>query len=285
MAPDSFDEQIDEIEDPYLLVRLLLEEGENLSPKLRAKIISKRSAVVSPLINLLNNEAVQMEQAPGQGWAPIHAVALLGELKAEEAIQPMLNWLAKTEAGEDILHSKIITGLGALGEAAYQPMLDAFEQAADKDLRRSLCDALVCSGIRNDRIFNIILDFFKADKGYGAMSFALYGDPKALDHLHYALSECEYQDESQNLFANQIIIDLTQAIIELGGQFTRDEAEKLKRVNAQRNKNAKKVETFFEQVEEDIHPVKHKLGRNDPCWCGSGKKYKHCHWPTDHNLN
>lgn len=24
---------------------------------------------------------------------------------------------------------------------------------------------------------------------------------------------------------------------------------------------------------------KHKLGRNDPCWCGSGKKWKHCHYP------
>ena len=24
-----------------------------------------------------------------------------------------------------------------------------------------------------------------------------------------------------------------------------------------------------------------KLGRNDPCWCGSGKKYKHCHQPAD----
>jgi preprotein translocase subunit SecA len=23
-----------------------------------------------------------------------------------------------------------------------------------------------------------------------------------------------------------------------------------------------------------------KLGRNDPCWCGSGKKYKHCHYPN-----
>lgn len=22
-----------------------------------------------------------------------------------------------------------------------------------------------------------------------------------------------------------------------------------------------------------------KLGRNDPCWCGSGKKFKKCHWP------
>jgi hypothetical protein len=21
-----------------------------------------------------------------------------------------------------------------------------------------------------------------------------------------------------------------------------------------------------------------KPGRNDPCPCGSGKKYKHCHW-------
>ncbi|PIZ98754.1 MAG: hypothetical protein COX78_02830 [Candidatus Levybacteria bacterium CG_4_10_14_0_2_um_filter_35_8] len=26
--------------------------------------------------------------------------------------------------------------------------------------------------------------------------------------------------------------------------------------------------------------VKKKLGRNDPCWCGSGKKYKKCHWPN-----
>lgn len=25
---------------------------------------------------------------------------------------------------------------------------------------------------------------------------------------------------------------------------------------------------------------KHKLGRNDPCWCGSGKKYKRCHYPN-----
>ena len=23
------------------------------------------------------------------------------------------------------------------------------------------------------------------------------------------------------------------------------------------------------------------LGRNDPCWCGSGKKYKHCHMRED----
>lgn len=26
--------------------------------------------------------------------------------------------------------------------------------------------------------------------------------------------------------------------------------------------------------------AKKKLGRNDPCWCGSGKKYKKCHYPN-----
>ncbi len=26
--------------------------------------------------------------------------------------------------------------------------------------------------------------------------------------------------------------------------------------------------------------TKRKLGRNDPCWCGSGKKYKKCHYPN-----
>jgi preprotein translocase subunit SecA len=26
---------------------------------------------------------------------------------------------------------------------------------------------------------------------------------------------------------------------------------------------------------------KNKIGRNDPCWCGSGKKWKHCHYPKD----
>ncbi|MCC6801642.1 MAG: preprotein translocase subunit SecA [Anaerolineae bacterium] len=27
--------------------------------------------------------------------------------------------------------------------------------------------------------------------------------------------------------------------------------------------------------------AKAALGRNDPCWCGSGKKYKHCHYRSD----
>ena len=32
-----------------------------------------------------------------------------------------------------------------------------------------------------------------------------------------------------------------------------------------------------EVVETVVKDEHDKLGRNDPCWCGSGKKYKKCH--------
>ena len=27
-----------------------------------------------------------------------------------------------------------------------------------------------------------------------------------------------------------------------------------------------------------------RIGRNDPCWCGSGKKYKKCHYDFDQKI-
>jgi preprotein translocase subunit SecA len=33
---------------------------------------------------------------------------------------------------------------------------------------------------------------------------------------------------------------------------------------------------------QPVRSAKSELGRNDPCWCGSGKKYKQCHMRTDH---
>jgi preprotein translocase subunit SecA len=34
-----------------------------------------------------------------------------------------------------------------------------------------------------------------------------------------------------------------------------------------------------QKKDEHVQPVRveKKVGRNDPCPCGSGKKYKHCH--------
>jgi preprotein translocase subunit SecA len=33
----------------------------------------------------------------------------------------------------------------------------------------------------------------------------------------------------------------------------------------------------FPVVEQRVVDDEHQVGRNDPCWCGSGKKFKKCH--------
>ncbi len=38
------------------------------------------------------------------------------------------------------------------------------------------------------------------------------------------------------------------------------------------------IVSYFTGSDEEEIP---KLGRNDPCWCGSGKKYKRCHLEKD----
>lgn len=41
-----------------------------------------------------------------------------------------------------------------------------------------------------------------------------------------------------------------------------------------------KLRSFFNQdpATLDLSPIKKETGRNEPCPCGSGKKYKHCHF-------
>jgi len=44
---------------------------------------------------------------------------------------------------------------------------------------------------------------------------------------------------------------------------------------------AKRARTNDETVssQKTVGDHKKQLGRNDPCWCGSGKKWKKCHYP------
>ena len=56
-----------------------------------------------------------------------------------------------------------------------------------------------------------------------------------------------------------------------------------------------RLDQMFDEVQDLIHgsTTSHQIeasspaampGRNDPCWCGSGKKYKHCHWRRERRV-
>jgi uncharacterized protein YecA (UPF0149 family) len=48
----------------------------------------------------------------------------------------------------------------------------------------------------------------------------------------------------------------------------------------QQASRAQTASALGSRVNQPIHKQA-KPGRNDPCWCGSGKKYKNCHMAED----
>ncbi|MEQ5222814.1 preprotein translocase subunit SecA [Providencia alcalifaciens] len=98
----------------------------------------------------------------------------------------------------------------------------------------------------------------------------------------------EYKRESFSMFANmlealkyEVISTLSKVQVRLPEevealeQQRREEAERL--AKKQHLSHEAEAESLMTETEAKIATQGHKIGRNDPCPCGSGKKYKQCH--------
>lgn len=76
------------------------------------------------------------------------------------------------------------------------------------------------------------------------------------------------------IFKVQIVTE--QPTIDVSAAQTNQGAEEVGSDNVQ----VKETKAKQKKMKETESGEKKKLGRNDPCWCGSGKKYKKCHYPN-----
>jgi hypothetical protein len=61
-----------------------------------------------------------------------------------------------------------------------------------------------------------------------------------------------------------------------------DLIERLQQKKAELDAEQAELKRKQQQLQTELATLKpEKLKRNDPCWCGSGKKYKHCHMKSD----
>ena len=272
----------EEVWDTPTLEQHLIQAGEKLSDDLRDRIIAQGKAIVPALLDVLNNEPLQLEDAPGEGWAPIHAVELLREMKATEAIQPMVLWMQKIES-LCYLHDRLLQALISFGEAALQPVLAAYDETTEYEERRSLCSILSEIRGKNDTIYEILLHQLEENVEWGTLCLAEYGDTRALPHLQQALDEYEIITDTSNPLADQGVVELCGAIQAMGGQLTPSQQHKLDQVKAHRDVFRRRLEVLasLKSAREEPTQPRKKLGRNEPCWCGSGKKYKKCHLDAD----
>jgi SEC-C motif len=143
----------------------------------------------------------------------------------------------------------------------------------------------------------VFLDSLERSPELAAMYLAEYGDPRALPALSQMFDTLPVHDDDAML-GNHVFVELRCAIEELGGHLTAAQAAKAARADAPRRRFAAQMEQAVARLapEEPIQepssppgitrqhtvtPQKRKMGRNERCWCGSGKKYKKCHLDRD----
>ena len=261
--------------------QLLLEAGTKLSEESRDRVLKIGSEATQPLIEIIEDRELWNVGAPGEGWAPEHAAALLGELHPPEALDPMLLALADVSPLSS-LTSVLIDALAEYADALVEPALAAIAEDDDKDYRLSLSYSLSKCGVEDERVYEQLLRVLRDEPEIGPGLLVDYGDPRALEDLGKAFDEFVV-DENASSIANHAIIEIEWAIKELGGELSPVQKEKFHRALEPNRRFREEITSAFGSADESPPPApkKQKLGRNEPCWCGSGKKYKKCHLRSD----
>ena len=182
MTDDMTERTTDDLTPP---AAALLEAGPDLSASQREAITDEGSSVLPDLITVLEAQPLWDEDAPGDGWAPIHAAEILGELGDPDALPALYRVLREVESDallDDAVEEAIIT----FGEEAVRPGRAELRSWKDMFLI-DLAHVFARLGVRNKSVFQVLVKFFVKDPEHGAPLLATYGDRDALDALDLVL--------------------------------------------------------------------------------------------------
>jgi hypothetical protein len=279
---------------PQALVRNLRAQAEALPETLRRQCMAAGAAIVPALIALLE-DALADDQAALEGTM-FRAVDLLGALGDARAVPILLRCLEHDDLF-DGLAPPAAAALRTLGPAALEGCLAAYAMTPHEAFRDRLAGVLSRCGVHDERLYACLVETLQRTPELGANYLAEYGEARALDVLAQTFDTLPLRDEEIPL-ANHVFVELRAAIEDLGGQLTDAQHQKFEAADAARRR-------FVAQMSWDVDPPAaparrtplratsvvgarpprpagtRKLGRNAPCWCGSGKKYKKCHLPLE----
>jgi NADPH-dependent ferric siderophore reductase len=258
---------------------------------LQAQLLAADRAIVPDLIAIL--EEALTDREIDHGWTPAHAAKLLGMLGDVQAVPILLRILEQYEA-IDAYHKEAADALVRLGKPAIDACLEAYPTTNNDDMRAGIASVLSRCTTKDERSFQTLLDFFEQLPELGAIYLAEYGDSRAIPALSQMFDALPVDEQDDSVMRNHVFIELRSAIEELGGQLTAAQRAKADRADAPRRRFAAQMQEAVKRLaaqQQHIEPVasfpsarggpatrkQRKLGRNAPCWCGSGKKYKKCH--------
>lgn len=278
------------------LMELLYSEEDRLPRAVVDEFVRRGERMVPWLSEIVSDQFRWTKEIP-EWWAVVHAVFILGAIGTELTVIPLLRALRWADAFDcDWVTECLPAMFGQIGPIAIGPL---------KAMAEDCTNGCFTQGMALDGLGLIARHYPERQKEISAVIHAIFMDEK--NHLETRQSaggvlldmKCaEYKDDllafarqeegrkrrDKFYFANFLLEDVEEAFAgrELDTRVPErdwltfyDEKE-----IAQRQERWKKEEKMEAEekhrVEEIVNSAGAKVGRNDPCPCGSGKKHKKC---------
>ena len=271
------------------LIRELVNSELVVDPGL-AREISQRPDAVPHLVRIIEDDTSFMEGSPGDGWAPIHASFLLGAIKTPAARDAVF-WLLRERDEEmrDWITEDFPTILANFGLDAVE---DLKKCISDRTLglyqRSTAIGALSTIAHKHPEIWDSTVRFFR-------QLLQEEDDPELLGFLICDLSEFKDPDALEDIksafdkgLVDDFIITMEDVSVTYSSpgeslDYQRYSADPLEHFNPQKFERLWKISYENQRIPDRLKRMlkPEKIGRNDPCPCGSGKKYKKCCMKND----
>lgn len=177
------------------LINELIERGEApITEEQIALCQEHREEAIPALIHLASDEDLQLEGAPGDGYAPIRAVELLRELKAAEAVPTLIDLVADGDTFEIIYNVASVT-LEKLGPIARDDVLTFLRYSHDVETKTALAGMLDTIAQADDEAaYRLLLQVWEDSAWeYGKCMLAYpmlhFGEEEAIEMIRQALAE------------------------------------------------------------------------------------------------
>jgi tetratricopeptide (TPR) repeat protein len=300
------------------LLHKLEELGDRAPMELIQAILAKSKEVVGPLSRILQDKQYWEAQGD-KLWMPTHAVKLLGTLADPEALPQLIDALVLAEKTDDEwVMDDLPTVFGRIGPPAVESLIgfiNAHRGYYSMWWSRSVAaNGLASIAIQHtqerERILSFLHGLFSEDEDtefmgsiacdlldlHDSSSFPVLEDAFNRDLIDkYIISREDFLEEREEPPDEKALVhyktDLLEFYVpeEVARRQERWEEERKEReqLAAQKRESReksisielKRLEITIKLIESKVLPLSRKVGRNEPCPCGSGKKFKKCHLP------
>lgn len=229
-------------------------------PALYKRIAAMGDKAVPTLIKIATDEALnRASEESSLVRAPLHALRILTKIGPAEAVEPLM--FDQVNPEDEWFHEELPDLFAAIGEPAIEPLAEYLaDESQDWYPRAGAAHSLRRIGEENPGLRGHVISVLRKQLVRRDI------DPEVNAYIVSALA---------HLNAEEVLPDIRQA-------FRQRRVDSLViGLDTVDMIMGKKPWPWEEKGVPARRDIPKDLGRNDPCWCGSGKKYKHCHWAED----